>query len=69
MPVWSLGLTTKRARAHRVFQVPPELGVGLGDFLDATADSPRHSGPSPLGGAPQRAHRPPSPSAPESSSI
>ena len=44
----------ERARAHRVFQVPSELGVGLGDFLDGTADSPRHSGSSPLGGAPQR---------------
>ncbi len=46
---------TERARAHRVFQVPPEPGMGLGDLLDATADPPRDRGPGPLGGAPQRA--------------
>src|SRR5688500_1367089 len=52
----ALGLVgAERACSHGVFEVPPEVRVGLGDLLDAIADAPRHRGSSTLGGAAQRA--------------
>ena len=43
----------ERARAHRVFQVPSELGVSLAIFFTPLRIRHCHSGSSTLGGAPQ----------------